>query len=59
LGAKYEATYVVPGVTWTGVGKVTVCQPEPDSFVKVAWARRVPSVLQSEPMWVPVFAAAL
>ena len=50
---------MVPGVTWTGVAKVTVCHPEPVSPVKVAWARRVPSVLHSEPMCVPVLAAAL
>ena len=37
--------------------KVTVCQPDPVSLVKVAVASAVPSAFHSVPVWVPVLAA--
>ena len=43
----------------TGLEKVTVCQPEPDSPVNVACARRVPLDDHRLPLWVPVFVLAL
>jgi hypothetical protein len=49
----------VSGCTSTGVAKVTVCQPEAVSPVKVACASRVPSAVQRLPVCVPVFVAAL
>ena len=38
----------------TGVAKLTCCQPLAVSPPKVALASRVPVLLHSEPMWVPV-----
>ena len=49
----------MPGVTGTGLEKVTDCQPEADSPVNVACASRVPVAVHRLPMWVPVLAAAL
>ena len=49
----------MPAVIVTGVAKVTCCQPEAVSLVKVAWASRVPVEDHRLPMWVPVLAAAL
>ena len=43
----------------TGVEKLTYCQPEAVSPVKVAWASSVPPAVHRLPTWVPVFAAAL
>src|ERR1700745_892004 len=43
----------------TGLAKVTVCQPDEVSPLKVAWASRCPAALQRLPTWVPVLAAAL
>jgi hypothetical protein len=45
--------------TATGVVKVTDCQPVVVSLVKVADARRVPLVVQSEPVWIPVLPVPL
>jgi len=47
------------GSIWTGLAKVTCCQPEADSLVKVASASSCPPVVQRLPMWVPVLVAAL
>ena len=41
-------------VTATGEAKLACCQPEAVSPVKVAVASRVPALVQSGPMWVPV-----
>ena len=49
----------MPAVTATGDEKVTDCQPESVSPVKVACARRVPLVDHRLPMCVPVLAADL
>jgi hypothetical protein len=43
----------------TGVEKLTRCQPDPVSLVKVALAKRVPEEDQMCPTWVPVFVVAL
>ena len=43
----------------TGVAKLTYCQPEAVSLVKVAWARRVPAEVHRLPTWVPVFVDGL
>jgi hypothetical protein len=43
----------------TGLEKVTCCQPEAVSPVKVACANSVPPLLQSLPTCVPVFALPL
>ena len=43
----------------TGVAKVTCCQPELVSPVKVAVASSVPVLVHRLPMCVPVLAAAL
>ena len=43
----------------TGLENVTLCQPDADSAVNVACARRVPLALHRLPMCVPVFVAAL
>ena len=43
----------------TGLANVTVCQPEADSPVNVAWARRVPPALHRLPICVPVLVDAL
>jgi hypothetical protein len=51
--------YVVPAVMLTGDANVACCQPLADSLVNVAWARRVPVVVQRLPVCVPVFAADL
>ena len=59
MGAKYDATYVVLGVIGTGLENVTDCQPDADSPVNVAWARRVPVEDHRLPMCVPVLADAL
>ena len=58
-GEKYDATYVVPAVTWTGVAKTTACQPDAVSFVNVACASRWPDALQRLPTCVPTFSGAL
>ena len=42
-----------------GLGKLTVCQPAVDSPETVAVARLVPSVLHSDPVWVPTFCGPL
>ena len=42
-------------LAWIATGaKLTCCQPEAVSPVKVAVARRVPVLLQRLPTWVPV-----
>ena len=46
-------------MTAIGLEKLTCCQPEADSPVKVADPRSCPLADQSAPTWVPVFAAAL
>ena len=46
-------------VTATGVAKLTCCQPEAVSPVKVAWANSVPVALQRLPTCVPVLVEAL
>jgi hypothetical protein len=46
-------------VTGTGCAKLTCCQPEPDSPLKVARASSWPLELQRLPMCVPVLALAL
>jgi hypothetical protein len=50
----YEATYIVPGVIGTGLGKLTCCHPLPDSPVNVAMASSVPSIPHSRAICVPV-----
>jgi hypothetical protein len=39
----------------TGLGNVTLCQPEAVSLVNVADASFVPDAVHRVPMWVPVF----
>jgi len=43
----------------TGLEKLTCCQPEVVSAVKVALAKRAPPLLQRLPICVPVLAALL
>jgi hypothetical protein len=43
-------------VTATGVAKLTCCQPEAVSLVKVAVASRAPAVIHRLPMCVPMLA---
>jgi hypothetical protein len=50
---------VVPAVIAAGLANVTVCQPDADSPLNVAWRTGSPAAVQSEPTCVPVFAAAL
>ena len=50
---------MVLAVIATGVPKLTCCQPEAVSPVKVAWASWVPPVVQRRPMWVPVLPEVL
>ena len=45
---------MAPGVNETGLEKVTLCQPLAVSLVKVAVASKVPVLVQSSPVWVPV-----
>jgi hypothetical protein len=49
----------VPAVIATGELKVTNCQPEALSLVKVAEESSVPVEDHRLPMWVPVFVVAL
>ena len=59
-GAKYDATYVVPAVTFTGEENVAVCHPEAVSFVNVASrAREPPVAVHRLPVWVPRFPRGL
>ena len=46
-------------VIGTGVAKLTCCQPEAVSLVKVAGASSVPVLVQRLPTWVPVLVLAL
>jgi hypothetical protein len=46
-------------VTATGVARLTCCQPEAVSPVKVAVASFVPVLLQRLPTWVPVLVECL
>lgn len=55
MGAKYDATYVVPAPTATGAAKSTCCHPVAVSSANVAVANRVPAAVHSEPVWLPVF----
>ena len=50
---------MVPAVIATGLAKLTSCQPDAVSLVKVAWARRVPPVVHRLPMCVPVLSGPL
>jgi hypothetical protein len=50
---------VVPAVIATGFAKVTSCQPEAVSLVKVAEASSCPLAVHRLPMCVPVLAADL
>ena len=43
----------------TGEAKLTCCQPEAVSLVKVAEASRVPALVQRLPTWGPVLAVLL
>jgi hypothetical protein len=49
----------VPAVIDTGVVKLTCCQPDADSPLKVALASKAPVLLQSVPVWVPVLVVLL
>ena len=46
---------MVSAVIATGASKLTSCQPEALSLVKVASASIVPSASHRWPTWVPVF----
>ncbi len=46
-------------MTATGVAKFACCQPVAVSPVKVTVASRVPALVHSEPVWVPVLPAPL
>jgi len=55
----YEATYVVPAVTDTGVVKSSSCQPDAVSPVNVPVASSVPVAVHRLPTWVPVLSDSL
>ncbi len=50
---------MVSAVTATGVAKVACCQPVAVSLLNVTVASRVPVLLHSDPVWVPVFPVPL
>jgi hypothetical protein len=56
---KYDATYVWPAVTGTGVENCTVCQPDAVSLTKFAEASNAPVADHRCPVWVPVLVVPL
>src|SRR5664280_478040 len=56
FGAKYEATYVVLELIVTGAAKVTTCQPDGASLLKVASASLWPAEVHRRPRCGPPFA---
>src|SRR5512142_308684 len=54
-GAVYEATYVAPAATSTGVGSGWVCQPAAVSAVNAAVASRLPCASHRRPTCGPAF----
>ena len=56
---KYDATYVVPAVTGTGLAKSSSSQPLADSLVNVPVASSVPVEDHSVPVCVPVLSDSL
>ena len=56
---KYDATYVVPAVTATGVEKSSSCHPCADSSLNVPDASRGPLEVHRLPVCVPVLSASL
>jgi hypothetical protein len=55
----YEATYVVPALTFTGVPNVACCHPDADSELNVTVPSSAPPDVHRCPTCVPVFCELL